>query len=142
MRFHLTKKPRIRRKEFSINTIIGPESFVHGDVDAGGFTRVDGSLNGNLHAQGRVIVSENARMKSSITGTYVIIGGVVDGNILATERLVVLPTALIIGSVTTRRIEAGEGCLIHGTIRVCGDDESWNRALNEYEDKRNGEVHG
>jgi cytoskeletal protein CcmA (bactofilin family) len=127
-----------KRKEFAINTIIGPNSFVKGDVDSGGFTRVDGNVRGNLHAAGRVVVGEAARMRSSITGTVVTIGGVVVGNILASERLIVLPTAMILGDITTRRIEAGEGCLVHGRVRVCQTEEAWNRASSEYRDKRYG----
>jgi cytoskeletal protein CcmA (bactofilin family) len=79
-------------------------------------------------------------MRSSITGTVITIGGVVDGNILASERLIVLPTALVLGDITTRRIEAGEGCLIHGRVRVCQDEDSWNRASGEYRDKRHSQT--
>ncbi|MDR2211652.1 MAG: polymer-forming cytoskeletal protein [Spirochaetaceae bacterium] len=125
-----------KKAEFAVNTIIGPGSFVQGDVESGGFTRIDGSLKGNLHSKGRVVVGETARMRSSITGTNITIGGVVDGNILASERLIVLPSAMIIGDITTRRIEAGEGCLIHGKVRVCQTEESWERASSQYRDKR------
>jgi cytoskeletal protein CcmA (bactofilin family) len=121
---------------FAVNTIIGPDSFVRGDIDASGFTRVDGNVKGNLHAQGKVVVGSGARMRSSITGTTITIGGVVDGNILASERLIVLPSALIIGDIVTRRIEAVEGCLIHGRVRVCQTEENWKRAKSEFRDKR------
>ncbi|MDR2768616.1 MAG: polymer-forming cytoskeletal protein [Treponema sp.] len=124
--------------EFAINTIIGPASFVRGDIDAGGFTRVDGSVKGNLHAQGRVVVGKGARMRSSITGTNITVGGIVDGNIMASERLVVLPTAIVLGDITTRRIEVNEGCLISGRVRICQTEESWQRASQEYRDKRHG----
>jgi cytoskeletal protein CcmA (bactofilin family) len=123
-------------KEFALNTIIGPGSFVRGDISGGGFTRIDGEVKGNLHANGRVVVGANARMRSSITGTNVTIGGVIDGNILASERLIVLSSALIIGDIITRRIEAHEGCLIHGRVRVCQSAESWERAKSEFRDKR------
>jgi cytoskeletal protein CcmA (bactofilin family) len=73
-------------------------------------------------------------MKSSITGTFITIGGVVYGNILASERLIILSTALIRGDIITRRIEANEGCLIHGRVKVCQTDESWNSAVNDYRD--------
>ncbi|MDR2071865.1 MAG: polymer-forming cytoskeletal protein [Spirochaetaceae bacterium] len=131
------KIPRERKQtEFALNTIIGPGSFIQGDIETGGFTRIDGSLKGNLHAKGRVVVGEKARMRSSITGTNITIGGVVDGNILASERLIILPSAMIIGDITTRRIEANEGCLIHGKVRICQSEESWERARSQYRDKR------
>jgi cytoskeletal protein CcmA (bactofilin family) len=93
-------------------------------------------MKGNLHAQGRVVIGEGARMRSSVSGTCVTVGGVVDGNILASERLIVLSSALIIGDIVTRRIEADEGCLIHGKVRVCQNEESWQRAKSEFRDKR------
>ena len=125
-----------RKNEFVVNTIVGPGSFVRGDIEAPGFTRIDGNVKGNLHAGGKVVVGKDARLKSSISGTSITIGGVVDGNILASEKLIVLPSALIIGDITTRRIEASEGCIIHGRIRVCQSEESWEQAKSEYKDKR------
>ncbi|MDR1930336.1 MAG: polymer-forming cytoskeletal protein [Treponema sp.] len=133
--------PRAKKKkqnEFVVNTIIGPHSFIRGEVNSGGFTRVDGYMKGNLHAEGRVVVGENARMQSSITGTAVTVGGVVTGNVLASERLVVLSSAVILGDITTRRIEVHEGSLVHGRIRVCQTEEAWKRAASEYQDKRHG----
>ncbi|MCL1813371.1 MAG: polymer-forming cytoskeletal protein [Treponema sp.] len=139
----ITTKPKLQIKKqgvFAINTIIGPGSFVRGDIEAPGFARIDGNVKGNLHAQGRVVIGESARMKSSITGTTITIGGVVDGNILASERIIVLPSALIIGDIFTRRIEAGVGCIIHGKVRVCKSEDSWERAKSEFKDKRQASL--
>jgi cytoskeletal protein CcmA (bactofilin family) len=122
------------REEYSINTIIGPGTGVSGDIEAGGFTRVDGSIRGNVKARGRVVIGKKARMKSNVAGTFVTIGGVVYGNIVASERLVVLGTGLVIGDILTRRIQADEGCLIHGRVQVCQTDDAWNKAVTEYED--------
>jgi cytoskeletal protein CcmA (bactofilin family) len=120
--------------EYSVNTIIGPNSSVVGDVDSAGFTRVDGSLHGNLRAKGRVIIGEKARMKSDVAGTSITIGGVVYGNVIASERLVILSSALVLGDIITRRIQADEGCLIHGKVSVCTSDEQWERTLSEFRD--------
>ena len=125
----------VKHSDFSINTIIGPGTSVFGDIESGGFTRVDGNVQGDLKAKGRVIIGERARMKSNISGTYVTVDGVVFGNVLASERLVVLTTGLVMGDIITRRIQAEEGCLIHGRVRVCKTEEGWNLALSEYEDE-------
>jgi cytoskeletal protein CcmA (bactofilin family) len=123
-----------KSESFSINTIIGPGTSVSGDVESGGFTRVDGNVQGNVKAKGRVVIGERARMKSNISGTSVTVGGVVFGNVLASERLIVLATGLVMGDIITRRIQAEEGCLIHGRVRVCQSEEVWNRAISEYKD--------
>jgi len=123
-----------RKNDFSINTIIGPNTSLQGNIEAGGFTRVDGSIRGDVRARGRVVVGERARMKSNVSGTAITVGGVVYGNIIASESLLILSTALVIGDIITRRIQADEGCLIHGKVIVCPDEESWTRALSEYRD--------
>ncbi|MDR2194691.1 MAG: polymer-forming cytoskeletal protein [Treponema sp.] len=120
--------------EFSVNTIIGPNSSIVGDVNSAGFTRVDGSLHGNLNSKGRVIIGEKARMKSDVVGTSITIGGVVYGNIIASERLIILSSALVLGDIITRRIQADEGCLIHGKVSVCTSDEQWEKTITEYRD--------
>ena len=124
-----------RHEDYSINTIIGPGTSVSGDIESGGFTRVDGNVHGDVKARGRVIIGERARMKSNVSGTFVTIGGVVFGNVLASERLVILTTGLVMGDIITRRIQADEGCLIHGRVRVCKTEEGWNLAIAEYEDE-------
>ena len=128
--------PSDRHNDFSVNTIIGPNTSLKGDIEAGGFTRIDGSIIGNVTGKGRVVIGERARMKSNISGTAVTVGGVVYGNIIAAESLTILSTALIIGDIITRRIHADEGCLIHGRVLVCPDSENWSRAVNEYRDNQ------
>jgi cytoskeletal protein CcmA (bactofilin family) len=124
--------------DFSLNTIIGPGAWVRGDVESAGFTRIDGSVQGDVRAQGRVVIGEQARMKSNVSGTSITIGGIVYGNIHASERIIILSTALILGDIVTRRIQADEGCLIHGKVVVCQSAEQWDRAIaDEREDQRN-----
>ena len=124
----------VKHEDFSINTIIGPGTSVSGNIESAGFTRVDGNVLGDVKARGRVVIGESARMKSNVSGTFVTVGGVVFGNVLASERLIVLATGLVMGDIITRRIQADEGCLIHGRVRVCSTDEAWNRAISEFRD--------
>jgi cytoskeletal protein CcmA (bactofilin family) len=126
--------PSGRFENFSINTIIGPNTSLKGDIDAGGFTRIDGSIIGNVDAAGRVVIGERARMKSNVSGTAITIGGVVCGNVIAGESLVILSTALVLGDIITRRIQADDGCLIHGRVLVCPSEESWAQAVSEHRD--------
>ncbi|MDR0443405.1 MAG: polymer-forming cytoskeletal protein [Treponema sp.] len=123
-----------RRGDFSINTIIGPNTSLTGDIESGGFTRIDGSIRGDVRAKGRVVIGERARMKSNISGTNITIGGVVYGNVVADGHLVILSSGLVIGDIITRRIQADDGCLIHGKIKVCPCDESWAKTMSEYRD--------
>ncbi|MCL2802236.1 MAG: polymer-forming cytoskeletal protein [Treponema sp.] len=120
--------------DFSINTIIGPNTSFTGDIETGGFTRVDGSIRGDVRAKGRVVIGERARMKGNISGTNVTVGGVVYGNIIADGHLIILSTAIVIGDIITRRIQADDGCFVNGKIVVCSNDERWSKTLSEHRD--------
>jgi len=122
------------QNDYSINTIIGPNTSLAGDIEAGGFTRVDGSIRGNVGAKGRVIIGERARVKGNVSGKNITIGGVVCGNVIADGHLVILSTAIIIGEIITRRIQADDGCFINGRVSVCQNDESWTKTTSEHHD--------
>jgi cytoskeletal protein CcmA (bactofilin family) len=123
-----------RSGDYSINTIIGPGTNLIGNVDAGGFTRIDGSIRGNVKARGRVVIGERARMKGNVSGTNITIGGVVVGNVISDGHLIVLSTALVIGDIITRRIQADDGCFINGRVTVCQNEESWVKTMSEFRD--------
>ncbi|MCL2244536.1 MAG: polymer-forming cytoskeletal protein [Treponema sp.] len=120
--------------DYSINSIIGPNTSLTGDIEVAGFARIDGSIRGNVSAKGRVVIGERARMKGNVTGTNMTIGGVVYGNIIADGHLIILSTALIIGDIITRRIQADDGCFVNGRITVCPDDDSWTKTISEFRD--------
>jgi cytoskeletal protein CcmA (bactofilin family) len=127
---------RVNPRDLSINTIIGPGTSVSGDIESAGFTRVDGSMRGDLTAKGRVVIGENARMKSNISGTNITIGGVVYGNVTASEKLVILTTGLVVGDIITRHIKTDEGALVDGRIVICASDEKWEAEVSRSRDAR------
>ena len=126
--------PQGKYEEFSINTIIGPNTMLKGDIDVAGFTRIDGSIIGNINAKGRVVIGERARVKSNVSGSIITIGGVVYGNVIATDSILILSTGLVLCDIITRRIQADDGCLIHGRVYVCHDKETFSHTLSEYKD--------
>jgi len=120
--------------DYSINTIIGPNTSLSGDIDVGGFVRIDGHLRGDVKAKGRVVIGERARIKGNVKGTNITVGGVVFGNIISDGHLVILSTAIVIGDIITRRIQADDGCFVNGKVAVCLDDERWAKTTSEHRD--------
>jgi cytoskeletal protein CcmA (bactofilin family) len=48
----------------------------------------------------------------------VVIGGVVKGDILATGKVVILSTGMVIGNVTAPRLYVEEGVVLHGSCTI------------------------
>jgi len=97
-----------------IETIIGPSVVVEGNFIGHGNVVVDGSVVGMLKTEGSVQIGKDAKIKADVEGTVVIIAGDIRGNVKATERLQLLPTARIHGNVQTPNLAIESGALFHG----------------------------
>jgi cytoskeletal protein CcmA (bactofilin family) len=116
--------------------MIGPGTVMEGNFNFAGFTRIDGHLRGDVDAKGQIVIGETARLVSNMTAESITVGGVVEGDVLASESLVVLSTGIVIGDCITGRIKADEGCVIHGKITICRDKEKWEEIVGENKDRR------
>ncbi|MDR1786766.1 MAG: polymer-forming cytoskeletal protein [Spirochaetaceae bacterium] len=101
-------------EDFSINTIVGQGSSVSGNVSIAGFVRIDGDIDGNLETSGKIILGEKARVRGNITARSAVIGGIVEGDILAPEGVQLFSTSIVVGDIVTKRIEVAEQVIFHG----------------------------
>lgn len=97
-----------------INTLVGQGSSFKGDVTVHGFFRVDGDFQGSISTEGRILVSPTGRVKGSLTGRDIVVGGVVKGDLYATERVSLLASALVVGNVYAPRVQMERGVLVEG----------------------------
>ena len=107
------KEPSVPGSSF-INTLVGQGSSFKGDVNVHGFFRVDGDFQGSITTEGRILVSPTGRIQGSLTGRDIVVGGVVKGDLYATERITLLASALIVGNLFAPRIQMERGVLVEG----------------------------
>jgi cytoskeletal protein CcmA (bactofilin family) len=83
--------------------------------------RVDGIVNGNIHAAeddaSILVISEIAAITGEITADHIIINGTVKGPIHARKMLELQPKARIDGDVQYAALEMHQGALIAGQLR-------------------------
>ena len=120
--------------DVSINSIIGRDSLIRGDMKVSASMSVFGDLDGNLEATGNVIVGENARVNGSITAKSIIVSGVVKGNISAVEMVRLLSSSVVIGDIQTHRLQADEKVIIHGHCISLKDPAQYNDAVDSWQD--------
>lgn len=90
-------------------TIISNGVKIEGKVTSMGSLRVDGSLMGDLSADGNVTVGEQGDINGEIAANMVTIGGKVTGTVKAKEKLVLESKCSLKGDIITKVlvIEAG-----------------------------------
>ncbi len=98
----------------TIETLIGAGTTVKGDIIATKSLRIDGNLIGNIKDVVNVIIGENAQVKGNIAANYVVIDGVVEGNITATDSIELLTKSKVTGDITTTVLSINEGAVFKG----------------------------
>ena len=122
--------------DISINTIVGSGSLITGNVTVPGLLRIDGDIDGDVRAQGRVIIGEEARVRGNIRAASVSVGGMVQGDIIAPDYVVILSSGMVIGSVLTKKLRVDDEVVLHGFCSAVGDQESFDEAEKKYHNRQ------
>ncbi|MBT8131708.1 MAG: polymer-forming cytoskeletal protein [Gammaproteobacteria bacterium] len=109
-----------KRKSASIDTLVGSNTRVSGDVQFSGGFHVDGYIKGNINAdadsESVLSISENGTVEGSVSVPHVILNGTVKGDVTAKERVELGSTARVIGNVFYNLIEMAIGAEINGKL--------------------------
>lgn len=106
-----------------VNSIVGAGTMVRGTITVSGLLRIDGDFAGAVKTSGRVIIGRSGRADCTIDAATVVIGGIFRGTIYATDKVIALESALIIGNIYSPRLVAEAGVVLDGALHVKGDDE-------------------
>ena len=82
--------------------------------------QINGQFEGTLNSKGNLSIGEKARVKATIQGEAITIGGAVSGDIVATSRVELLSTARVSGKVSSPRIVMHDGAILQGTVEMAG----------------------
>ncbi len=111
---------RKKRKDKGVETMVGPNTEINGDLRFDGWCHVDGTVNGNITADpdtdSHLTISEDANVDGGVTVPNVQLNGIVRGDVYASERVELGPTARVIGNVYYNLIEMAIGAEINGKL--------------------------
>ena len=108
----------------TIETLIGTGTTFRGEISATKSLRIDGTLIGSIKEATNVIVGENAQVKGNICANYVVVDGVVEGNITATESIELLTKSKVTGDITTTVLSINEGAVFKGKSVMLEKEEN------------------
>jgi cytoskeletal protein CcmA (bactofilin family) len=109
-----------KRKNPQIDTLVGCNTRVSGDIEFRGGFHVDGYIKGNILAEhdteSVLSISENGTVEGSVAVPHVVLNGTVKGDVSARERVQLGTTARVIGNVYYNLIEMAIGAEINGKL--------------------------
>ena len=95
-------------------TIIAEGTEFVGSLNSKSDIRINGSVDGDIKVEGKVIVSRSGNIAGQLTADTAIIAGAVKGEILIKQKLSLTETASVEGSIQTARLVVEEGASFHG----------------------------
>jgi len=101
------------RSATKLETVLGADSTVKGEMVVRGTVRIDGNLEGDIRADW-VIVGETGRIRGNVKARAIVVGGRVDGNIEGSEIIELKDKAQVIGEICTLKLSISEGALFEG----------------------------
>jgi cytoskeletal protein CcmA (bactofilin family) len=99
-------------------SVLDAQLTVRGDIETVGTLRVDGRLEGSILRADIVVLGLGSAVVGDINAREVIVGGTVNGNVSATSRAELQPTAVVTGNIEAGAIMIHEGGAVQGRLTV------------------------
>lgn len=113
------------RPAASVDTLIGRQTELHGDVHFSGGLHVDGKIKGKIIADDDkstvLSISETGQIEGDVRVSHVVLNGVIVGDVYAAQRITLSSKARVSGNVYYRLIEMTSGATVNGQLVYQGD---------------------
>ena len=108
-----------------IDTLVGAETRIEGDLHFNGGLRVDGAIRGSVIEQNgtpsTLILSEHGKIEGAVTAAKIVINGKVIGPVKSSHFIELQTKARIVGDLYYQSLEMHTGAVIEGKLIYLGD---------------------
>jgi cytoskeletal protein CcmA (bactofilin family) len=109
-----------KRKDTLIDSMIGPNTEVNGDLRFSGALLVQGKIKGNVTAlddgHSAIQLTEAGTIEGEVRGPYVVLDGVVIGDVFGSEHVELSSKARVTGNVYYNLMEMAIGAEVNGKL--------------------------
>ncbi len=101
-----------------INAFVGKGVSFKGVISYHGTVRIDGTLDGEIHTEGTLLVGEEAVLNAKVTAGTIVCKGQITGDIVAREKITLRAPAVINAGIETPMMSMEDGVVFNGTIEM------------------------
>lgn len=108
------RKRAAEQTNVKINSIIGADMVVEGNIKAKETIRVEGCVTGNVETEGTLSISATGKVKGNLKGSGIVIGGVLEGDLVCGGKTEVISTGKVYGNIHTKSLIVDENAVFQG----------------------------
>jgi len=101
-----------------VHTLLGKGSEFEGKLTFEGQVRIDGKFSGQIFTKDVLVIGDGARVNAEINAGTVIVNGVVEGNIRATQLIELHQPGRIKGNLETPTLSMDKGVIFEGSCKM------------------------
>jgi cytoskeletal protein CcmA (bactofilin family) len=114
----LKLKRRIQDAAKGPTTYVAATTTVIGTITGQGAFVFCGTVEGDCDIDGPLTLAAGGHWKGTLKANDIVVAGVVEGDVVAKQRVEILGTARVTGSLAGNSIAVAEGAIIEGEIKV------------------------
>ncbi len=99
-------------------TYVAASTTIVGMITGQGAYVFCGTVEGDCDIEGPLTLAAGGRWKGTLKATDIVVAGVVEGDVIAAQRVEILGSARVTGSLSGNSIAVAEGAIIAGEIKV------------------------
>jgi len=104
--------------ENKLPNMIGPGTRIIGNIETNGDIRIDGTIEGNINSQGKVVIGPNGMVKGEIKCINCEVSGNINGKLSVTELLSLKASSNITGDIKTGKLTIEPGAIFTGSCTM------------------------
>jgi len=101
--------------------LLGKGAVFNGELKVSGSIRIDGDFEGNMEVSESVIVGKTGKIKGDITAKDAVIGGTVDGNIKASDKIELQTGSHLAADIVCRGLKVEDGVFFEGNCKMSSE---------------------
>jgi cytoskeletal protein CcmA (bactofilin family) len=114
----LKLRRRIQDAANGPTTYVAATTTVVGTIAGQGAFVFCGEVEGDCDIDGPLTLAAGGRWRGTLKATDIVVAGTVEGDVIAKQRVEILGTARVSGSLSGNSIAVAEGAIIEGEIKV------------------------
>lgn len=118
--------PSLKYQSVDVNDVshISAGTVIKGEITSMTDIRVDGTVEGKLYTENKVVIGEQARLKGTLLCSNLDIWGTMNGDIFVKDVLSIKQTAVIKGDLHMSRLQVELGARFDGNCKMMTEQEA------------------
>ena len=109
-------------KSGRVSSVIGKKTVVEGTLKGYELLRIDGLVKGKVESDGKVIIGRGGMVEGIVEAVEIYVGGTINGELFASEKVEANPTGEIYGDIHTKRLIVDDNAVFEGRCEMTTEE--------------------